>query len=165
MEHLRISLINISIYPSLINYLFVASTTIKILSSAQFIAVALDEGPGPTLHSPCAAELTKLYSVVGILVRYCDVTLECKEAVKRCVYIHTYMYVCINIILIQDEELLVNPYADAELCVKLPNDLHHCVFERTVKVCWSIYLSIYLSMYLSICLSVVYNMVYHMLRR
>ena len=135
-EHLRISLINISIYPSLINYLFVASTTIKILSSAQLIAVALDEGPEPTLHFLYADDLTKLYSVVGILVIYCDVTLECKEAVKRCAYIHTYvctyMYVCI--ILIQDEELLVNLYADAELCVKLPNDHHYCVFERTIKV-------------------------------
>ena len=40
---------------------------------AQFIAVALDEGPGPALRSPYA-DLTKLYSVVGQLVRCCDVT-------------------------------------------------------------------------------------------
>lgn len=41
---------------------------------AQFISVALDEGPGPPLRSPYA-DLSKLYSVVGILVRCCDVTV------------------------------------------------------------------------------------------
>ena len=52
---------------------------------AHFIAVALDEGPGPPLRSPYA-DLTKLYSVVGILVRCCDVSAvqrTCKEVRNR----------------------------------------------------------------------------------
>ena len=43
-----------------------------------FIAVALDEGPGPPLRSPYA-DLSKLYAVVGILVRSCDVTMMQKS--------------------------------------------------------------------------------------
>ena len=43
-----------------------------------FIAVALDEGPGPPLRSPYT-DLSKLYSVVGILVRCCDITLMQKS--------------------------------------------------------------------------------------
>lgn len=43
-----------------------------------FIAVALDEGPGPPLRSPYA-DLSKLYAVVGILVRSCDVTIMQKS--------------------------------------------------------------------------------------
>ena len=39
---------------------------------SYFIAVALDEGPGPPLRSPYT-DLTKLYAVVSILVRCCDV--------------------------------------------------------------------------------------------
>ena len=40
---------------------------------AQFIALSLDEGPGPPLRSPYA-DISRLYSVVGILVRSCDVS-------------------------------------------------------------------------------------------
>ena len=65
-------------------------------------------------------------------------------------YIHTYIHTYT-----QGEEPLVNPYADAELCVKLPNDLHHWVFERTRCVD----LSINSFKYISIYLYVVYNMV------
>lgn len=43
-----------------------------------FIAVALDEGPGPPLRSPYA-DLSKLYAVVGILVRSCDVSIMQKS--------------------------------------------------------------------------------------
>lgn len=43
-----------------------------------FIAVALDEGPGPPLRSPYA-DLSKLYAVVGILVRSCDVSVMQKS--------------------------------------------------------------------------------------
>ena len=38
-----------------------------------FIAVSLDEGPGPPMRSPYT-DLTKLYATVGILVRCCNVT-------------------------------------------------------------------------------------------
>lgn len=43
-----------------------------------FIAVALDEGPGPPLRSPYA-DLSKLFAVVGILVRSCDVSVMQKS--------------------------------------------------------------------------------------
>jgi len=75
-----------------------------------FIAVALDEGPGPPLRSPYT-DLSKLYAVVGILVRCCDITMLQKN--------------------LQDQEPLPNPYADPELSVPLPNDLHHWLYERT----------------------------------
>ena len=61
-----------------------------------FIAVALDEGPGPPLRSPYA-DLSKLYIVVGILVRSCDVTVMQKslfEVRLNLVYISCmFMYV------------------------------------------------------------------------
>ena len=43
-----------------------------------FIAVALDEGPGPPLRSPYT-DLTKLYAVVSVLIRCCDVSLQQKS--------------------------------------------------------------------------------------
>lgn len=46
-----------------------------------FIAVALDEGPGPPLRSPYT-DLTKLYGVVSILVRCCDVTSQQKSLMQ-----------------------------------------------------------------------------------
>ena len=48
-----------------------------------FIAVALDEGPGPPLRSPYT-DLTKLYAVVSILVRCCDVTSQQKGLIQVC---------------------------------------------------------------------------------
>lgn len=44
-----------------------------------FIAVALDEGPGPPLRSPYT-DLTKLYAVVSVLVRCCNVSSQQKSA-------------------------------------------------------------------------------------
>ncbi len=63
-------------------YLFYTSHTPPSLQRKQllrlgvpslFIAVALDEGPGPPMRSPYT-DLSKLYAVVSILVRCCDVT-------------------------------------------------------------------------------------------
>ena len=34
----------------------------------------------------------------------------------------------------QDKDPLPNPYADPELCLPLPNDLHHWLYERTKYV-------------------------------
>ena len=45
--------------------------------------MALDEGPGPPLRSPYA-DLSKLYAVVGILVRSCDVTCMEKSLYEVC---------------------------------------------------------------------------------
>lgn len=45
-----------------------------------FIAVALDEGPGPPLRSPYT-DLTKLYAVVSMLVRCCDVSSQQKSLI------------------------------------------------------------------------------------
>ncbi|XP_064393950.1 probable ubiquitin carboxyl-terminal hydrolase FAF-X [Halichondria panicea] len=78
-----------------------------------FIAVALDEGPGPPMRSPYT-DLSKLYAVVSILVRCCDVTGLQKG-------------------LQQDKEPLPNPYADPELCLPLANDLQHWLYERTTN--------------------------------
>ncbi|CAI8002162.1 Probable ubiquitin carboxyl-terminal hydrolase FAF-X [Geodia barretti] len=75
-----------------------------------FIAVALDEGPGPPLRSPYA-DLSKLYAVVGILVRSCDVTMMQKS-------------------LYEGQEPLPNEFADPELSHPLPNDLHNWLYER-----------------------------------
>ena len=52
-----------------------------------FIAVALDEGPGPPLRSPYA-DLSKLYAVVGILVRSCDVTVMQKSLYEVYIFMH-----------------------------------------------------------------------------
>lgn len=51
---------------------------IRLGVPSLFIAVALDEGPGPPLRSPYT-DLTKLYAVVGILVRCCDITVMQKS--------------------------------------------------------------------------------------
>ncbi len=46
--------------------------------------VALDEGPGPPIKYQYA-ELGKLYSVVSILVRCCDVSSRCQSSAHvRC---------------------------------------------------------------------------------
>ena len=45
------------------------------------IAVALDEGPGPPLRSPYT-DLNKLYAVVSILVRCCNVSIMQKSSVQ-----------------------------------------------------------------------------------
>lgn len=63
------------------------------------------------MRSPYA-DLTKLYSVVGILVRCCDVSVMQRSVTEGA-------------------DLLPNPYADPELCVKLPTDLCHWLYERT----------------------------------
>ena len=47
---------------------------IRLGVPSLFIAVSLDEGPGPPMRSPYT-DLTKLYATVGILVRCCNVTL------------------------------------------------------------------------------------------
>lgn len=46
-----------------------------------FISVALDEGPGPTIKYQYP-EFTKLYSVVSLLVRSCDMRTECATKVS-----------------------------------------------------------------------------------
>ena len=47
---------------------------------AKFMQVALDEGPGPPIKYQYA-ELGKLYSVVSLLVRCCDVSARCQSSV------------------------------------------------------------------------------------
>lgn len=84
---------------------------IRLGVPSLFIAVSLDEGPGPPMRSPYT-DLTKLYATVSILVRCCNVTPLQKS-------------------LHQDKEPLANPYADTELTLSLPNDLHHWLYERT----------------------------------
>ncbi|XP_071163274.1 ubiquitin carboxyl-terminal hydrolase 9X-like isoform X2 [Mytilus edulis] len=49
---------------------------LKLNVPAMFMLVALDEGPGPPIKYQYA-ELNKLYSVVSILVRCCDVSTRC----------------------------------------------------------------------------------------
>ncbi|XP_011407629.2 PREDICTED: probable ubiquitin carboxyl-terminal hydrolase FAF-X [Amphimedon queenslandica] len=78
---------------------------------AQFIALSLDEGPGPALRSPYA-DISRLYSVVSVLVRSCDVSVIQRSSKEG-------------------TEVLPNPYADPELCEKLSNDLLHWLYERT----------------------------------
>uniref|UniRef100_A0A1X7THH0 Ubiquitin carboxyl-terminal hydrolase n=1 Tax=Amphimedon queenslandica TaxID=400682 RepID=A0A1X7THH0_AMPQE len=78
---------------------------------AQFIALSLDEGPGPALRSPYA-DISRLYSVVSVLVRSCDVSIIQRSSKEG-------------------TEVLPNPYADPELCEKLSNDLLHWLYERT----------------------------------
>ena len=46
---------------------------IRLGVPSLFIAVSLDEGPGPPMRSPYT-DLTKLYATVGILVRCCNVS-------------------------------------------------------------------------------------------
>jgi ubiquitin carboxyl-terminal hydrolase 9/24 len=49
---------------------------LKLNVPALFMLVALDEGPGPPIKYQYA-ELNRLYSVVSILVRCCDVSTRC----------------------------------------------------------------------------------------
>ena len=53
---------------------------LKLNVPAQFMMVALDEGPGPPIKYQYA-ELSKLYSVVSQLVRCCDVSSKCASSV------------------------------------------------------------------------------------
>ena len=50
-----------------------------------FIAVALDEGPGPPLRGNYM-DLTKLHSVVAQLVRCCDVSPMQRSSIEVCFY-------------------------------------------------------------------------------
>jgi len=45
-----------------------------------FIQVSIDDGPGPSIKYQYA-ELVKLFSVVSVLVRCCDLSSECKTQV------------------------------------------------------------------------------------
>uniref|UniRef100_A0A8D8QPH5 ubiquitinyl hydrolase 1 n=1 Tax=Cacopsylla melanoneura TaxID=428564 RepID=A0A8D8QPH5_9HEMI len=49
---------------------------LKLNVPTLFILIALDEGPGPPIKYQCP-ELSKLHSVVLLLVRCCDVTFKC----------------------------------------------------------------------------------------
>lgn len=51
---------------------------LRLSVPSLFIAVALDEGPGPPMRSPYT-DLTKLYAVVGILVRCCNISVMQKS--------------------------------------------------------------------------------------
>ena len=53
---------------------------LKMDVPAKFMQVALDEGPGPPIKYQYA-ELGKLYSVVSLLVRCCDVSSRCQSSV------------------------------------------------------------------------------------
>ncbi|KAK3714003.1 hypothetical protein RRG08_009701 [Elysia crispata] len=53
---------------------------LKLRVPAQFMLVALDEGPGPPIKYQYA-ELSKLYSVVSQMVRCCDVSQRCQSSV------------------------------------------------------------------------------------
>ncbi|XP_030838236.1 probable ubiquitin carboxyl-terminal hydrolase FAF-X isoform X3 [Strongylocentrotus purpuratus] len=52
---------------------------LKLNVPATFMLVALDEGPGPPIKYQYA-ELSKLYSVVSLLIRCCDVTSRTKSS-------------------------------------------------------------------------------------
>ena len=54
---------------------------LKLQVPAQFMMVALDEGPGPPIKYQ-HAELSKLYSVVSQLVRCCDVSQRCHSSIS-----------------------------------------------------------------------------------
>lgn len=49
---------------------------LKLNVPSLFMLVALDEGPGPPIKYQYA-ELNRLYSVVSVLVRCCDVSNRC----------------------------------------------------------------------------------------
>lgn len=49
---------------------------LKLNVPSLFMLVALDEGPGPPIKYQYA-ELNRLYSVVSVLVRCCDVSSRC----------------------------------------------------------------------------------------
>jgi len=46
----------------------------------MFIQVAIDDGPGPTIKYQYP-ELNKLYAVISLLIRCCDVNQFCKTQV------------------------------------------------------------------------------------
>lgn len=46
---------------------------------AKFMLLALEEGPGPPIKYQYA-ELSKLYAVVALLVRCCDVSFLCSSS-------------------------------------------------------------------------------------
>lgn len=56
------------------------SQLLKLNVPANFINVALDEGPGPPIKYQYSTELGKLYQVVSQLVRCCDVSAKCQSA-------------------------------------------------------------------------------------
>lgn len=47
---------------------------------STFMLVAVDEGPAPPIKYQCA-DLSKLYQVVSLLIRSCDVSEWCKSQV------------------------------------------------------------------------------------
>ena len=51
----------------------------------MFMLVALDEGPGPPIKYQYA-ELGKLYSVVSLLVRCCDVSKYMQSSISVSIY-------------------------------------------------------------------------------
>ena len=53
---------------------------LRLRVPAQFMLVALDEGPGPPIKYQ-HAELSKLYQVVSQLVRCCDVSEKCTSSI------------------------------------------------------------------------------------
>ncbi|KAK3596917.1 hypothetical protein CHS0354_031696 [Potamilus streckersoni] len=55
------------------------SQLLRLNVPAQFMSVALDEGPGPPIKYQYA-ELTRLYSVVSLLIRCCDVSSRCHSS-------------------------------------------------------------------------------------
>lgn len=172
---------------------------IRLGVPSYFIAVALDEGPGPPLRSPYT-DLTKLYAVVSILVRCCDLRPHQANAIPvstmgglhiiiylwrhlhnnlknihtpqvgklyfvviklnthvcyhlifllvilvlKILYIlvlvgtriflsvvHKLIFITCTGLCLQDNPPIPNPYSDPELCVPLPNEVHHFIFERT----------------------------------
>ena len=64
---------------------------IRLGVPSLFIAVALDEGPGPPMRSPYT-DLSKLYASVSILVRCCDVSILQKSLQQVMMVITTYTY-------------------------------------------------------------------------
>ncbi|XP_067944193.1 ubiquitin carboxyl-terminal hydrolase 9X-like [Watersipora subatra] len=56
-----------------------------------FIQVAIDEGPGPSIKYQYV-ELAKLFSVVSILIRCCDVSSECRTQDKRSIAVNPYTW-------------------------------------------------------------------------
>jgi len=54
---------------------------LKMDVASSLMLVALDEGPGPPIKYQYA-ELGKLYSVVSLLVRCCDVSARCQSSVQ-----------------------------------------------------------------------------------
>lgn len=54
---------------------------LKLSVAAHFITVSLDEGPGPPIKYQYA-DFSKLFQVVSILVRCCDVSSKCSPSVS-----------------------------------------------------------------------------------